>query len=42
MSKLPRELTDEQKRELNHRIEDSEANPEDTLTWQEVRSSIEK
>nr|WP_233787792.1 hypothetical protein [Dulcicalothrix desertica] len=23
-------------------MEDSEANPEDTLTWQEVRSSIEK
>lgn len=36
------ELTDEQKLELDRRIADTEANPEDTLTWQEVRASIEK
>jgi putative addiction module component (TIGR02574 family) len=34
------ELTDEQKQELDRRIADSEANPDNVMTWQEIRASI--
>jgi putative addiction module component (TIGR02574 family) len=36
------ELTDEQKQELDRRIADSEANPDNVMTWQEIRASIRK
>ena len=36
------ELTEAQKRELDARIEDSDMNPDDTLTWEEVKASIRK
>jgi putative addiction module component (TIGR02574 family) len=36
------EITDAQKKELDRRIADSEANPENTLTWEEIRASIKK
>jgi putative addiction module component (TIGR02574 family) len=34
------DLTDEQKREIDRRISAYEANPEDVLTWDEVKASI--
>ena len=36
------ELTAAQKQELDSRIEDSEANPENVLTWAEVRAFIKE
>jgi putative addiction module component (TIGR02574 family) len=33
------DLTDAQKQELDRRIENAEANPEDGLTWAEVKAS---
>ena len=36
------ELTEAQKRELDARIEDSEMNPGNALTWEEVKASIKK
>jgi putative addiction module component (TIGR02574 family) len=36
------ELTDAQKQELDRRIADTEANPDNTLTWEEIRASIKK
>ncbi|KOP23082.1 imidazole glycerol phosphate synthase [Hapalosiphon sp. MRB220] len=34
------DLTEVQKRELDRRITDYEANPDDILTWEEVKASI--
>jgi putative addiction module component (TIGR02574 family) len=34
------DLTEAQKQELDRRIEDAEANPDDVLTWAEVKASI--
>jgi putative addiction module component (TIGR02574 family) len=34
------ELTDSQKQELDRRIDDYEANPDNVLTWEEVKASI--
>ncbi|MBO3462014.1 addiction module protein [Aetokthonos hydrillicola Thurmond2011] len=34
------ELTDQQKQELDRRITDSQANPDNVMTWQEIRASI--
>jgi len=34
------ELTDAQKRELDDRIEDYDTNPDNVLTWEEVKASI--
>lgn len=34
------ELTESQKQELDRRIDDSEANPDNVLTWEEVKASI--
>ncbi len=34
------ELTDAQKRELDDRIEDYDRNPDNVLTWEEVKASI--
>ncbi|NJL64238.1 MAG: addiction module protein [Methylacidiphilales bacterium] len=36
------ELSDKQKQELDYRIADSEANPDNVMTWQEIRASIRK
>jgi putative addiction module component (TIGR02574 family) len=36
------ELTDTQKRELDRRIVDNEAYPNDVLTWEEIRTSIKR
>jgi putative addiction module component (TIGR02574 family) len=36
------DLTDEQKREIDRRISAYEANPEDVMTWDEVKASILK
>lgn len=36
------ELTDEEKQELDNRITESDANPDNIMTWQEVRNSIHK
>jgi len=36
------ELTDEEKQELDDRIAESDANPDNLMTWQEVRDSIKK
>jgi putative addiction module component (TIGR02574 family) len=36
------ELTEAQKRELDARIEDSEMNPANSLTWEEVKASIKR
>ena len=33
------DLTEFQKQELDRRINDSEANPENVLTWEEVKAS---
>ena len=34
------DLAELQKQELDRRIDDSEANPENVLTWEEVKGSI--
>jgi putative addiction module component (TIGR02574 family) len=34
------DLTEAQKRELDRRIDDYEANPDDVMTWAEVKASI--
>ncbi|WP_445243974.1 addiction module protein [Microcoleus sp. OTE_8_concoct_300] len=34
------DLTDFQKQELDRRIDDSEANPDNVLTWEEVKASV--
>ena len=34
------DLTTVEKRELDHRIADSEDNPHDVLTWEEIKASI--
>jgi putative addiction module component (TIGR02574 family) len=34
------DLTDAQKQELDRRIDDYEANPDNVLTWEEVKASI--
>ncbi|RAM53452.1 MAG: hypothetical protein C6Y22_00970 [Hapalosiphonaceae cyanobacterium JJU2] len=34
------DLTEVQKRELDRRITDYEANPDDILTWEEIKASI--
>ena len=34
------DLTDSQKQELDRRIDDYEANPDNVLTWEEVRASV--
>ena len=33
-------LTEPQQRELDRRIADCEANPDDLLTWEEIKASI--
>lgn len=34
------DLTEEQKRELDSRIDDYEMNPDNVLTWEEIKASI--
>ena len=34
------DITEFQKQELDRRINDSEANPENVLTWEEVKASV--
>lgn len=34
------DLTTAQKRELDRRISDYETNPDDVMTWQEIKASI--
>ncbi|MEA5617846.1 addiction module protein [Cronbergia sp. UHCC 0137] len=34
------DLTEVQKRELDRRITDYEANPDDVITWEEIKASI--
>ena len=34
------ELTEEEKQELDNRIAESDANPDNVMTWEEVRNSI--
>jgi len=34
------DLTDFQKQKLDRRIDDSEANPDHVLTWEEVKASV--
>lgn len=34
------DLTETQKREIDRRITDYEANPDDVLTWEEMKASI--
>ena len=34
------DLTEFQKQELDRRINDSEANPDNVLTWEEVKASV--
>jgi putative addiction module component (TIGR02574 family) len=36
------DLTDEQKQELERRTADYEANPDNVLTWEEVKASIKR
>jgi putative addiction module component (TIGR02574 family) len=36
------DLTDSQKQELDRRIDDYEANPDNVLTWEEVKASVVK
>ena len=36
------DLTEPQKREIDRRIDEYELNPENTLTWEEVKASIQK
>jgi len=34
------DLTESQKQELDRRIDDHEANPDNVLTWEEVKASV--
>lgn len=34
------DLTDSQKQELDRRIDDYEANPDNVLTWEEIKASV--
>ena len=34
------DLTETQKRELDHRIDDYEINPDNVMTWEEIKGSI--
>ncbi len=34
------DLNEEQKKELDFRINDSESNPDNVLTWEEIKTSI--
>jgi putative addiction module component (TIGR02574 family) len=34
------DLTDSQKQELDRRIDDYEANPDNVMTWEEVKASL--
>jgi putative addiction module component (TIGR02574 family) len=34
------ELTEAQKQELDRRIDDTAANPDDVMTWDEIKASI--
>jgi len=34
------DLTDFQKQEIDRRIDDSEVNPDNVLTWEEVKASV--
>ena len=36
------DLSDEQKQELDQRIADYEAHPDNVLTWEEIKKSIKK
>ncbi|WP_204102854.1 MULTISPECIES: addiction module protein [Spirulina sp. CCY15215] len=36
------DLTETQKQELDRRIEDSEANPENVMTWEEIKGYIKE
>ena len=36
------DLTEAQKQELDNRIADYEANPNDLLTWEEIKAAIKK
>jgi putative addiction module component (TIGR02574 family) len=36
------DLTEPQKRELDERIDDYEMNPDNVLTWQEIKASIKR
>lgn len=36
------DLTDSQKRELDKRIDDYERNPDQVITWEEIKTSITK
>jgi putative addiction module component (TIGR02574 family) len=36
------DLTDTQKRELDDRIDDYEMNPDNILTWEEIKASIKR
>jgi putative addiction module component (TIGR02574 family) len=36
------DLTDMQKQELDRRIADSDNNPENVMTWEEIKASIKK
>jgi putative addiction module component (TIGR02574 family) len=36
------ELTEAQKQELDNRIKDHEINPDNTMTWEEIKASIKK
>jgi putative addiction module component (TIGR02574 family) len=35
-------LTDAQKQELDNRINDHDINPDNTMTWEEIKASIKK
>ncbi|MEZ2237404.1 addiction module protein [Microcoleus sp.] len=35
-------LTEIQKQELDRRISDSEANPDDVMTWEQIKASIKR
>lgn len=36
------DLTETQKRELDYRIDDCEMNPDNVLTWEEIKASIKR
>ncbi|MGB5771806.1 MAG: addiction module protein [Crocosphaera sp.] len=36
------DLSEKQKKELDTRINDSESNPENVLTWEEIKTSIKR
>lgn len=36
------DLTEPQKRELDYRIDDYETNPDNVLTWEEIKASIKR